>query len=306
MVVDLAKRNLVALDLVVDRARGTKEWNSSVLSEDLIVDFGAKTLAAAKEKVKSMQEEEARVLMRRAGVTLGSQVRAAMSVFSDAALMSKPFRELNLGEKALARIAAMKKVKVGESTLQRYRPPPPEAFEALAKRLPELRLQEPGWWLGAMLAGNGALRRKSAAQARWSWFGKKGVDDKGVPCIELTVRVNKTDDANVKQNFPLAVYNEMLETKSAVAKKCEDDYIIPGADLESRYFLLGELAEELRTLGLATHPRDKPLHHLRKHCYNTYLKTVGREQASAKAGHATEGVGKAYGKEETLTALRVI
>jgi hypothetical protein len=35
------------------------------------------------------------------------------------------------------------------------------------------------------------------------------------------------------------------------------------------YLLLGALSEWLRTIGLATHALDKPLHHLRKHSFNT-------------------------------------
>jgi hypothetical protein len=284
---------------------------TTLLTKDLLVDYSAAMIARRKEQGLALKwnPEQAKLQLQRAQRTIGSNVQQARSVFSRAALDSRPYQELELPD-----LKAFLEAKVGESTVVRYVPPPFQVLERIAADVPALKKQDPAMWLALMLEVNGGCRRSSAVEARWEWF-VEGLDREQRPMVDLDVRYAKGGNSLVR--FDWTLYQEMKAMRQDLR-----EFIVPGADpailaaakeekrptvdREARQEVFIRLVAWLRARGLNQDVALKPNHQLRKWYIDQKRQLHGNDEAQSAAGHSDASLLQVYSQRRTFHSLRVI
>lgn len=279
-----------------------------ILNELLVRQYSAAVIIdrKAQAKLEQWDAEKYEAKLAQAQRTIRSTVQQARSIFSADARKSPPYRALDLPD-----LTEFLEVKVGESTLVAYDPPPAAVLERIRQDVPALKLEDPAAWLAMQLEVNGGLRRGSAVQAKWDWFNEH--PDK---TVDLAVRRAKGGHSLLRFDWDL--FQDMKATRQDLG-----EYVVPGmdpaklaqlpekerpeADLKVRQVVFDRLLEWLRARGLDKDSCRMPNHALRKWFGDTQYQEHGATAAQNALGHSTAKLtSTVYSQRRTKHAVRVM
>jgi hypothetical protein len=255
--------------------------NSSILTADLLRDYQAAKIAAAKPLGPDAVE--------RAETTSKSTIQQARSVFSEAARQGKNMRLLTLPE-----LTEFLHFRASGSTLRQRAELDDVTLARLTEGVGELHTTSPARWLAACLCGNLGLRRGSARMARWDWVRLV----RGKPVMHLLASAETSAKGNAyKVTIDPSVWQDMLALRQS-----DSPYIVPGETEADRDAVFDENVKWLRELGIDA---NKPNHELRKVFAQTMRDTHGAGAASDSLGHSDPKLLKAYTTRGSDKTVRV-
>lgn len=267
----------------------------SELTIGLAKDYETRTIAERKAAaiVEKWDKERLELEMAKAARTAGSTWNQAKSLFSSEALASPAYRELILPD-----LTAVRKLRIGASTIVAYRRPPQAVLDRITAEIPKMRQTAPDLWLALNLEVNVGLRRSSGIWAKWDWLQERGVDLDGEKVFMMHIRVAKGNQGEVRVDPELAL--ELI-----ALKKDGQEYIVPGADEDERLAVYARACAWLRSMGLQDY--RAPNHELRKWCIDNMQRAHGLTEAQNMAGHSDQKLTRAvYTTHQTTKFQRVI
>lgn len=253
--------------------------SSSILTEQLLTDYQAEKIRAAKEIGPEAEDAALR--------TAASTINQAKSVFCDEALKSKEMRTLKLSD-----LVEFKKFKPQGSTRRIRIEVDDLTLEKLRISSDDLWFQAPARWLAFALCGGIGLRRSEAMRAKKSFVR----EIRGKFIYHVVTGADGAPKGNEhKKEIPASLWNDM---KAVMVDG--SDFIVPG-NAEERERLFDENVQWLRSLGIDV---DKPTHELRAMYLQALDRAHGRNAAQLGAGHTDARTTEIYTGRGVAPAVR--